>query len=93
MSGKKQGATGFARARSAHALAFIAATVAAHSAMALEVTAGDYEVYPAGVNIMPIYYQHAERSESYVNGKKVASDFALKSDSRRCPKADRAQSD
>ena len=57
-----------------------AAAAAAPSASALEVTAGDYEVAPAGVNILLLYYQHAERSDLYVNGTKVATDFSLKSD-------------
>jgi hypothetical protein len=49
-------------------------------AHALEVTAGDYEIYPAGVNIGLLYYQHAERSDLYSNGNKVSSNFNLKSD-------------
>jgi hypothetical protein len=47
---------------------------------ALEVTAGDYEIYPAGINIGLLYYQHAERSDLYVSGNKVSTDFNLKSD-------------
>jgi hypothetical protein len=50
------------------------------SAFALEVTGGDYEVYPGGANILPLYYQHAERSDLYANGQKVATNFDLKSD-------------
>ena len=56
------------------------ASLVATPARALEVTAGDYEVYPAGVNIGLLYYQHADRSDLYVNGTKVSSDFKLKSD-------------
>ncbi len=55
----------------------LAFAVPAH---ALEVTAGDYEIYPAGVNIGLLYYQHAERSDLYSNGTKVSSNFNLKSD-------------
>ena len=55
------------------------ASLVATPARALEVTAGDYEVYPAGVNIGLLYYQHADRSDLYVNGTKVSSDFKLKS--------------
>ncbi|MEJ7686970.1 MAG: transporter [Variovorax sp.] len=68
----------FSKKRSA--IVFIAAIAAFQSASALEVTAGDYEVYPANVNILPLYYQHAERSAFYVNGDKVQSNFSLKSD-------------
>ena len=42
---------------------------------ALEVTAGDYEVYPAGVNIGVLYDQHIDTGGLYVHGTKVASDF------------------
>jgi len=59
------GALGFALAAPAHAL---------------EVTAGDYEIYPAGVNIGLLYYQHAERSDLYSNGTKLSSNFKLASD-------------
>jgi hypothetical protein len=55
----------------------LALAVPAH---ALEVTAGDYEIYPAGVNIGLLYYQHAERSDLYANGTKVSNNFNLKSD-------------
>lgn len=52
----------------------------ASPAQALEVTAGDYEIYPAGINIGLLYYQHAERSDLYSNGTKVSTNFNLKSD-------------
>jgi hypothetical protein len=55
----------------------LALVVPAH---ALEVTAGDYEIYPADVNIGLLYYQHAERSDLYVKGTKVSRNFNLKSD-------------
>ena len=58
----------------------LAATLAS-PASALEVTAGDYEVYPAGVNIGLLYYQHADRSDLYVNGTKVSSNFSNVSNS------------
>jgi hypothetical protein len=64
-------------------LASIAATLSlalATPAQALEVTAGDYEIYPPGVNIGVLYYQHADRSNLYSNGKKVSSNFDLQSD-------------
>jgi hypothetical protein len=47
---------------------------------ALEVEAGDYEVYPVGVNIGLLYYQHAETGNLYANGTKVASDFKVTQD-------------
>ncbi|WP_199525650.1 MULTISPECIES: transporter [unclassified Herbaspirillum] len=49
------------------------------SASALEVTAGDYEAYPAGANIAMLYYQYAERKDSYVHGNKVSGNFGLTS--------------
>jgi hypothetical protein len=52
----------------------------AQSASALEVTAGDYEAFPPGVNAAILYYQHAERSDLYARGNKVSSNFNLKSD-------------
>ncbi|MGA0611994.1 transporter [Caldimonas sp. KR1-144] len=50
------------------------------AAQALEVTAGDYEIYPAGVNIGVLYYQHATRSDLYANGTKVLGNAKLTSD-------------
>ena len=47
-------------------------------ANALEVTAGDYEVYPAGVNIGVLYYQHFQTSDLYADGNRVSSNFDLK---------------
>ncbi len=65
------------REAGAAALAGLALAAPVH---ALEVTAGDYEIYPAGVNIGLLYYQHAESSDLYSNGNKVSSNFNLKSD-------------
>jgi hypothetical protein len=62
-------------------LAVAALTASGASAVhSLEVTAGDYEIYPAGANIGLLYYQHAERSDLYVGGNKVSSNFKLTSD-------------
>jgi hypothetical protein len=60
----------------------IASAFLAHvpAARALEVTGGDYEVYPAGVNIGLLYYQHAETGDVYASGHKVASRFNVTSD-------------
>lgn len=49
------------------------------SAAALEVTAGDYEAFPAGSNIALLYYQYAERTDSYVHGNKVSGNFGMDS--------------
>jgi hypothetical protein len=55
-------------------------TCLAGPALALEVTAGDYEIYPAGVNIGLLYYQHAQNSSLYADSNKVSDDFRLKTD-------------
>jgi hypothetical protein len=68
---------GLSSIASASALALM---LAAPSAMALEVAGGDYEVYPTGVNIGVLYYQHAETGDVYSNGHKVASNFNVTSD-------------
>ncbi|CZT26474.1 transporter [Pseudomonas cerasi] len=47
---------------------------------ALEITAGDYEPLPAGMNALLVYAQHAESSDFYSNGHKVSDDFRLKTD-------------
>jgi len=52
----------------------------AHTACALEVTPGDYEVLPPGVNVGLLYYQHARRSELYADGEKFLDDAKLTSD-------------
>lgn len=47
---------------------------------ALEITAGDYEPLPPGMNVLLVYAQHAESSDFYSNGNKVSDDFRLKTD-------------
>ncbi|PBP71419.1 phenol degradation protein meta [Pseudomonas syringae] len=47
---------------------------------ALEITAGDYEPLPVGMNALLVYAQHAESSDFYSNGHKVSDDFRLKTD-------------
>ncbi|MDF5893907.1 transporter [Pseudomonas syringae pv. syringae] len=47
---------------------------------ALEITAGDYEPLPVGMNALLVYAQHAESSDFYSNGQKVSDDFRLKTD-------------
>ncbi|KTB79325.1 phenol degradation protein meta [Pseudomonas syringae ICMP 13102] len=49
-------------------------------ARALEITAGDYEPLPVGMNALLVYAQHAESSDFYSNGHKVSDDFRLKTD-------------
>ncbi|MCA1325193.1 transporter [Herbaspirillum sp. alder98] len=51
----------------------------ARSASALEVTAGDYEAFPAGSNIAMMYLQYAQRSDSFANGNKLSSNFDMNS--------------
>lgn len=46
-------------------------------ASALEVTAGDYEMYPAGVNIGLLYFQHSRTSDLYINGNRAVGDFRI----------------
>lgn len=52
----------------------------APAAHALEVTPGDYEIFPPNVNIGLLYLQHAKRSDLYVDGNKVSGNFKLSSD-------------
>lgn len=47
---------------------------------ALEIAPGDYEPIPPGMTALLTYFQHAERSDLYQNGKKVSDDFNLRSD-------------
>ncbi len=56
----------------------LSALTAALPATALEVAAGDYEIYPAGVNIGLLYFQHSTTSDLYVNGSKAVDDFKIK---------------
>lgn len=48
-------------------------------AQALEISPGDYEVYPVGLNIGVVYFQQAKRSNLNVNGNEVSNDFNLDS--------------
>lgn len=69
--------------RRAAGATFVAALSAglllAPAASALEVTAGDYEAFPAGSNIAMLYYQYATRGSAYANGNKVSGNFGLDS--------------
>lgn len=47
---------------------------------ALEIAPGDYEPIPPGMTAFLTYFQHAERSDLYRNGRKVSDDFKLRSD-------------
>lgn len=48
-------------------------------AAALEVTAGDYEAFPAGSDIAMLYYQWADRSQTYSHGNQVSGNTGLTS--------------
>ncbi len=60
--------------------ALILGSVLSHSALAVDVAAGDYTALPAGTNLALAYYQTASRDELYAGGKKVDGDFSLASD-------------
>ena len=60
--------------------ALILGSVLSHSALAVDVAAGDYTALPAGTNLALAYYQTASRDELYSGGNKVAGDFSLASD-------------
>lgn len=49
-------------------------------AQALEISAGDYEPLPPGMNALLLYFQHAESSDFYNRGDKVSDSFNLKTD-------------
>ncbi|WP_080693564.1 transporter [Pseudomonas chlororaphis] len=61
-------------------LGFIAFGCCAAQAQALEIAAGDYEPLPAGMNVLMLYFQHAESSDFYQQGDKVSDRFKLKTD-------------
>ncbi|MCY0386989.1 transporter [Robbsia sp. Bb-Pol-6] len=64
-----------------HTVCFIAlACCAAQGAHALEVAPGDYEAYPPNANIALLYYQHAETSRYYQDGRRTSNDFGTTSD-------------
>jgi len=60
--------------------ALILGSVLSHSALAVDVDAGDYTALPAGTNLAMVYYQDASRDELYSGGNKVAGDYSLASD-------------
>ncbi|RAI70849.1 transporter [Pseudomonas fluorescens] len=61
-------------------LGVIAFSCCAAQAQALEITAGDFEPLPAGMNLLLLYFQHAESSDFYQQGDKVSDRFKLKTD-------------
>jgi hypothetical protein len=67
-----------ARTQAAAWLLGLLALATSLPAQALEVTAGDYEIYPAGINIGLLYFQHYRTSDLYVNGSKAVSDFSIR---------------
>ncbi|MCV9878538.1 transporter [Brenneria izbisi] len=50
------------------------------NASALEITPGDYEPLPAQTTMLLLYYQHAERTDFYLSGKKLSDNYRLNSD-------------
>lgn len=56
----------------------LCAGLLAPGAGAIEVSAGDFEAYPAGT-IGLLYYQHATRDDLYANGVRVSGNFGLDS--------------
>jgi hypothetical protein len=62
------------------ALVAVVGAALAPAVHALEVTPGDYEIFPPNVNIGLLYLQHAKRSDLYTGGQKVSSNFRLSSD-------------
>lgn len=63
--------------RTAIAASLLCATGAAQ---ALEISAGDYEPLPAGMNALLLYFQHAQSTDFYHNGDKVSDHFKLRTD-------------
>ncbi|WP_205244878.1 transporter [Comamonas sp. Tr-654] len=61
----------------AAAMACVLCTPAAH---AIDIDAGDFEVAPAGTNLMLVYYQHAVRKDAYAHGERVPGEPRLRSD-------------
>lgn len=61
-------------------LSFVALACGMSAAHALEITAGDYEPLPAGVNALMLYLQHAQSTDFYKQGSKVSDDFKLRTD-------------
>jgi len=56
------------------------AIAASTNVWALEVTAGDYEVFPANINVGLLYLQHANISDLIAGGARVDSHFKLTPD-------------
>lgn len=61
-------------------LSLITLACCASAAHALEITAGDYEPLPVGMNALLLYFQHAESSDFYQQGSKVSDRFKLRTD-------------
>ncbi|TDY98202.1 UNVERIFIED_ORG: hypothetical protein DFO49_0502 [Herbaspirillum seropedicae] len=57
----------------------LASLAVIHPANALEVTAGDYEAFPAGSDIAMLYYQWADRSQTYSHGNQISGNTGLTS--------------
>ena len=66
--------------KSLQMLLSLSAVTACTGVQALEVTAGDYEVFPANINIALLYLQHSTASDLMVNGVTVARHFKVTPD-------------
>lgn len=62
------------------AAAIFASAVFTPLAHAIDIDAGDFEVAPAGTNLMLVYYQHVVRNSAYVQGNRVPGEPRLTSD-------------
>ncbi len=68
------------KSRAVQLSSLVLATMLSHSALAVDVDAGDYTALPAGTNLALAYYQTASRDALYSGGNKVDGDFSLASD-------------
>lgn len=67
-------------AREIAAAFFVAGSLGAPSAQAVDVDAGDYTALPAGTNLALVYYQHATRDALNAHGDKLPLNAGLNSD-------------
>lgn len=61
-------------------LSFVTLACCMSAAHALEITAGDYEPLPVGMNALLLYFQHAESADFYQQGSQVSDRFKLRTD-------------
>lgn len=63
-----------------YAMLGVCTALAAHSAYAVNVDAGEYVALPPGTDAALVYYQHAERDSLYARGNKISGRASLDSD-------------